>query len=80
MQVLSTRLEHNDQGHDEAETCPLKCPHYIVIRDEKSVDIFEVAGCTEYIADAVFFNCLTVHISTYVRAAGLVHTPGWLVA
>jgi hypothetical protein len=26
------------------------------------------------------FNCLTVHVSTYVRAAGQVHTPGWLIA
>jgi len=34
MQVLPTRLEHNDQRHDEAETCQLKCPHHIVIREE----------------------------------------------
>jgi hypothetical protein len=46
----------------------------------KLVDKFEVAGCTEYVTDAVFFNCLTVNVSAYVRAAGLVHTPGLLVA
>jgi hypothetical protein len=41
----------------------------------------EVALCTERIVSAISFNqCLAVHVSTYVRDAGLVRASWWGIA
>jgi hypothetical protein len=78
MNILSTRLEYNDRRHEQAENCPLKCPQDKAIREQNG--LISLLLAVPNVTDVVFFNCLTVHVSTYVRVAGLVHTPGWFVA
>ena len=64
MNVLSTRLEFNDRRHDQAETCPLKCPHYIAIRDINRLINLKLLAVPNIV---LMLFCLTVLLFMFLR-------------